>query len=205
MINAENKVEHTDTEHTDTDNVDDLISQLNESTQPEAKVIEIKPNAPAGAQADKPVEPKPVEPITAAKAKGMAQRWVKTFSSGLKLLFTAVYKSSILKPGDAEKMQELVRQNKGKSDKEIFDAINANDPIYDVSNRFEKYMKAVDEIPLSQDEIDSIAEPLEELIVKYKALQLTPEWMLVISVGLVMLPRVVPIMPDLSKIFQPKK
>lgn len=192
-------------EHTEQEvDVDVLIDKLNQSSESEVKVIEInsKPSNTPGASL---IEPKPVEPMTAAKAKGMAQRWVKTFSSGLKLLLSAVYKKSLLKPGDEEKMAELVRQNRGKSDKEIFDAINSNDPIYDVSNRFEAYIKAVDEIPLSQEEIDSIAEPLEELIQKYKSLQLGPEWMLVISVGIVMLPRVVPLMPDLSKIFQPKK
>lgn len=185
--------------------VQTLIEQLNNESfdQTNTVIEEAKAETNEGPKQPNPNAPVD-EPITAAKAQSMAQRWVKTFSSVMKFGFSFLYKKTILQPGDEKAMGDFVRDHKGQSEKEMQDAIHTGHPLFDVSNRFEKYMKAVEEIPLSQDEIDSIAEPLQELIIKYKNLQLGPEWMLVISVGIVMLPRLSP-MIDFNKIFTPKK
>ncbi len=189
---------------------EELIAKLNaESAEatPEVKVEETKstPDQEVNAPLEEKQTAPPVKDISTDKARSMATRWVKTFSSAMKVFFSWSYKKTILKPGDEQAMAEFVKAHKGQSEKEMQDAITNDSPMYDVSNRFDKYLKACESIPLDQDEIDSIAEPLEELIIKYKNLQLTPEWMLVISVGLVMLPRVTPLMPDLSKLFAGKK
>ena len=187
------------------ENVDILIDELNQKTdlsnQPKIIIEE-----PVIEEAKIDTTPPPVkEEINPLKARGMAARWVKTINSGMKMLFASVYKSTMLKPGDVKAMEEFVRAHKGQSEKEMQDAITNDSPMFDVSNRFDKYLKAVEKIPLDQDEMDSLTEPLEELILKYKNMQLTPEWMFAISVGMIMIPRVAPLWPDVTKIFATKK
>ncbi len=189
--------------------VEKMIADLNnqsETNQPAPPVVEELKTVEEPVKTEQKSAPdQVVKDISPDKARTMATRWVKTFSNAMKVFFSWTYRKSILKPGDEQAMAEFVKAHKGESEKQMQDAITSDSPMYDVSNRFDKYMKACESIPLDQDEIDSIAEPLQELIVKYKTLQLSPEWMLVISVAFVMLPRVTPLMPDLSKLFAGKQ
>lgn len=139
--------------------------------------------------------------ITQDKASSMARSWVKMFSSLMKLVFKPIYKKTILAKGDIEKMEAFRQKNAGMSEKQMEEALHSEHDLYPVANRFDRFMKAVEDLPLDQDEIDSIANPLSEVIVKYRKLQLGPEWMLLFAVCLVMVPRLSPMMPDLSKIF----
>lgn len=193
------------------DNVDDLINQLNEATESDQRE-EQKPEAPkptdqpAANPTDfepgpEPAAAKPVEAFTPDRARATANTWLKWFNSLLKISFPYLYKKTVLRPGDQERMAQFVRSNAGKSEREMETIISSDDTMWPVKTRFDKYLKACEEIELSQDEINHIAEPLAELIVKYRWMQLSPEWSLVIAVCIVMLPRFEPMIPNLAKVF----
>lgn len=193
--------------------VNELISELSNETendQREASQQQAPQPKPEFNKTDFDLEQEPTDKpesqinntITPDKAKSTAQTWIKWFNSLMKMGFPYLYKKSVLKKGDQEKMNEFVRTQKaaGQSERQMEEAISSDNELWPVKNRFDKYLKACDEIPLSQDEIDYIAEPLSELIIKYKFMQLSPEWSLVIAVLIVMLPRFEPFMPGIGKI-----
>lgn len=198
---------------------EDLIAELRKESEgavrrepKEATVIELQPesvatNESAEAQGtfDEPAKPKAeaaeVKNWTPDQAKTTAISWVKRFSSVMKIIFTPLYRKTILAPGDAEKMQNFVRANKALNEKEKEAAMHSDHELSKVADRFDKYIKACEDIPLNADEIEDLAQPLSELIIKYKNLQLGPEWMLAIAAGFITLPRLAPLMPDMSKIF----
>lgn len=188
--------------------VEDLINELNEKTDTSAAggthPIHVEHTGPDDFSA--PAEPvkqetPPEPPFSLEKAKSNAVSWVKRFSTLMKSAFVPLYKWTVLAKGDIKKMEDFTRDNKGKSEQQVEDALHSDHELWPVANRFDKYMAAVKEIALTDEEINDIAEPLSELIMKYKKLQLSPEWMLAIAVFFVMLPRLQPMMPDLSKIF----
>jgi hypothetical protein len=190
--------------------VNELISELSaetENDQREASQQQAQPK-PEFDKTDFDLTQEPTDKpesqinntITPDKAKSTAQTWIKWFNSLMKMGFPYLYKKSVLKKGDQEKMAEFVRTHAGQSEKQMEEAISSDDNLWPVKNRFDKYIKACDEIPLSQEEIEYIAEPLSELIIKYKFMQLSPEWSLVIAVLIVMLPRFEPLMPGIGKI-----
>lgn len=198
---------------------EDLIEELRKESEgavrrepKEATVIELQPdpvatNESAEAQGtfDEPAKPKAeaaeVKTWTPDQAKTTAISWVKRFSSIMKFVFTPLYRKTILAKGDVEKMQNFVRENRALSEKEKEAAMHSDHELSKVADRFDKYLKACEEIPLNADEIEELSQPLSELIIKYKNLQLGPEWMLAIGVGFVSVSRLVPLFPDLSKIF----
>lgn len=197
-------------------NIEELVSQLNKETETASTTLP-PPSEPAtttvqdnGAFEEEPRrvteedltdKQEPVSPYTADKALKTARSWVRSFSKLLKMIFKPVYRGTVLAKGDIEKMQEFRNKNRGLSETQMEEALHSQHDLYPVANRFDKYLKAVESIELEQDEIDAIAEPLSECIIKYRSLQLGPEWMLLFAVAMVMLPRLTPMMPDLSKIF----
>jgi len=193
---------------TDTSNVEELISQLNEKTEND-KTETVEPVQAARPNRDDFTEPpndinapKASEQIfNTDKAKGMAQTWLKWLNSLMKIGFPYFYRSTVLAKGDQERMAAFVRSHAGHSEKQMEEAISSDNEMWPVKTRFDRYLKACEEVPLSQEEIDYIAEPLSELIVKYRFLQLSPEWSLVIAVLIVMMPRFEPMIPGLSKVF----
>lgn len=142
-----------------------------------------------------------IKTYTPDQAKATAISWVKKFSSIMKIIFAPLYRKTILAPGDEEKMRDFVRKNQSLSEKDKEAAIHSDHELSKVADRFDKYVKAIDDIPLNADEIEDLAQPLSELIIKYKNLQLGPEWTLAIAAGFITLPRLATLMPDLSKMF----
>lgn len=182
---------------------DELINQLNNETKTEQSAPpEFEGKEVSEAIIDDPDKPAKVEEpaISASQAQSVAMMWVKRFSSFMKIVFTPIYKKTILVKGDIEKMRDFTKANAGKSEREMETIIHSDHELAPVANRFERYVKAVDEIPLDKDEMEELAKPLSELIIKYKAMQLSPEWMLVIAIGFAMLPRLAHLMPDLSQL-----
>lgn len=197
---------------TETTNVQDLINDLNKATENDVRetaTLNEEPPAPNKDDFSAP-EPPPLndsgapkasEIFTTEKAKSTAHTWVKWFNSLMKMSFPWFYEKTVLRKGDKEKMSDFVARNKDKSEVEM-SYLSATDPeMRPVTNRFERYAKACEQVPLSEDEMNMIAEPLSELIIKYKAMQLGPEWSLVIAVFIVMLPRFEPLMPGLGQLF----
>lgn len=191
-------------------NTDDLLNELKEQTEsrqgqeetPDANSVESTfEEVPATLRINND-EPEPVE--IDAKTHKSAARYVKMFSALMKMVFKPIYRRTLLEPGDIEKMRDLQNKNRGRSDKSIDEVISSDSELWPVVNRFDKYMKAVDEIALDKEEIEMLAEPLAEVMHKYKKSILSPEWTLVISAGMIMVPRLAPMMPDISSIFKGK-
>jgi hypothetical protein len=143
----------------------------------------------------------PAPEYSPTKAKSTAKTWTKWLSSLMRFTFPYFYKRTILAKGDVEKMKVFVDQHKGMSEKQMEDAINNDQEMFSVNTRFDRYLKAIDSVKFTDEEMDYIAEPLSDLIIKYRHLQLGPEWSLVLAVAIVMLPRFEPMFPGLGKIF----
>jgi hypothetical protein len=141
----------------------------------------------------------PEPEFTSSAAKSTARRYLQMASSFLKLILRPIYKKTILQKQDISKMAEFNRKNSGKSEKQMEEALHSESEMWPVVNRFERYMKAVKEIPFDDDELEMMATPLSELIIKHKALRLSPEWMMVIAVSMVMLPRITNMIPTDEK------
>ncbi len=191
------------------EDVDKMILELDGSgAGPEKQPQFNTPDSPPPTSPiDKPIDTPAAEQVsqklewTADKAKATANTWVKWFNSFMKLSFPWFYKKTILEKGDEKKMADFVRLHRGKTEKEMQDIISNDDNLWPVQNRFDRYLKAMEAAPLSSEEMEFIAEPLSELIIKYRWMQLGPEWSLVIAVLLIMLPRLEPVIPGLKKAF----
>jgi hypothetical protein len=171
-------------------------SPADQSPAPGPNPDDFAPPPPPGS------EPKPAAtPITPEKAKAMAKTWTKWFNGAIKWSFPWFYRKTILQKGDQEKMTAFISENRGLSENELNAAINVSHELYPVKNRIERYLDAKEGLAFTEEEIGFIAEPLSDLIIKYKHLQLTPEWSLVIAVCIVMAPRFEPMMPDMGRIF----
>lgn len=130
-----------------------------------------------------------------------AHRWVKAFNALQKSILRRSYKKSILQKGDAEKAKEWQRK-KAQTNAKFEDIVDGD---WEVQERLERYMKAVEELPFTKDEAEDIAAPLAELVEKYRHLRMSPEMALIVAVTIAMLPRLEPIFPNVndwfSKIF----
>lgn len=166
--------------------------------EPEVEVIEEGKNNFESGPAPKEVE----DPESAKKS---SSRYIKLLNLFMVMSFPPIYRATILEPDDIKKMSEYRRKNSGKTDKQIDDALHSDDEMWPIVNRFDKYMKAVQDIPLDADEQEMLAEPLAEVLTKYKKAHLSPGWQLAITAALIMAPRIIPTLPDsISKIFKGK-
>lgn len=190
--------------------VDSLIDDLNQRTTSQEPITEaVVDEAPESAQQGAFEQP-PAPPVdlpesdipswSMSKAKATATRWVKMFSSFMVMMLKPAYRSTILVKGDVQKMADFTQTHKGKSEQEMEAELKQSPEMQQVANRFDKYMKAVQDSPLAEDEIEMLADPLAECILKYKHLQLGPEWSLVLAALVIITPRLTPMMPDLSQI-----
>lgn len=190
------------------ENADSLIQELNQETEnanntrSETKVEPTPINDEHFEEEVQPVQPKPEAPApTQAMIRKMAASWVNKFNTLIRMIFTPIYKMKILEEGDIEKIAAFRKKNPGLSDAKLDEAIHNDSEMWPVVNRMDKFMKVVKEVPFTEEEKEDLIEPLAQLIEKYKKLQLGPEWMLAISVFLVMLPRIEPLFPNISKFF----
>lgn len=148
------------------------------------------------------------EPAAPSKSvlKKSATRIVKAFSSVVKLLAKKVYPAKILEPGDGELHAQIRAQVDAapKSQKtDVFNSLIAQPEAAEMYERFLACQSAIEAAPLDQEEIEAIAEPLSDCLEKWKAAP-GPETALIIAVLVVMLPRIEPLFPGLSKAFGAK-
>lgn len=184
-----------------------LLDELEEATKP---VDEFKPETEIDQEIDsddfeetvddvpETAQDDPV--ISAGGFKRMAKRWIQTFNVFQKTLLKPSYQRTILEKGDIEKMRSY-RKDAELSKCDITDIYHENEESYHVIERFDKYMKAVEDLPLTQEEIDDLTEPLSEVIQKYNSMQVGPEGQLLLAVLVIMLPRVEPVFPSIAKLF----
>ena len=139
------------------------------------------------------------EPGYAPDPKVSARRWIKAINVLQKGILRRMYKKKILNEGDDEKVRKWKRDHQINPNARIEDVLEGDAETFD---RVDRFMKAVEELPFTEDDINDMAEPLSEVIQKYKRLQMSPELALVISVMIVMLPRIEPVMPGFTRIFR---
>lgn len=184
--------------------VESLIEHLNqESENKPIENFDQQPtiDQPAAVFEEPAPEQKPEEPLTKDRLKRIAMSWINRFDSIQKMIFRPLYRKRILEPHDIEKYNEFKRRHSGKSDREVSEAISNDTEMWSIAQRMEKCAKAIEELPLTPEEKEELVEPLSELVQKYRKMQLSPEANLGIALGLIMLTRLTPLIPDFGKIF----
>lgn len=182
--------------------VNELINELNKETETiktepvieDAHFEEAAPAVESTQQEEPPVE----EQMSTGAAKSMAGFMVNMFSAFMKMVFTPLYKMTILEETDVQRMDEFRKRHAGQTEKQMEEALHSDHAMWPVVNRFDQYMAAVKEIGLTKEEQEMIITPLTECIVKYNW-KLSPGWMLVVAMLMVMLPRVTRLIPDTNK------
>jgi len=136
---------------------------------------------------------------------GSAKRITKMFSSVLSIIGKRVYPAKIIRDTDWAIHQEL-EAKMALDPSHKMDIFNnealLNPEIFACYERFEQCRDLIKEAPLSQEEIDDIAEPLAEVMAKYNALQVGPEASLAFAIFIVMVPRIEPLIPGFRDIMQ---
>ena len=136
-----------------------------------------------------------------AKFQRSAERYVKAFNSLLKIVLPSWYRSKIMVKGDWEAIKEVKKKKDLNPRFNIEEAITNDSKLYAAMKRFEKLEEYINDAPLTKEEQKDISDSLSEVIEKYRWMQVGPEGALIISVGLVMLPRLEPLFPNLSGFF----
>ena len=140
----------------------------------------------------------PPAPAMTAKEAGLSATWyIKAFNLFQKTILKPLYRKRMLQEGDIEKVREASRKAKNKGAKHIQDLYVEGDPMYDVCARFDRYMEAIEDLPLTPAEQKELMEPLAAVIEKYKWMQMGPEGQLLLAVFVIMAPRIEPAMPGL--------
>ena len=209
---------------TQTTDVSSLVEELKKPTEAETSKETSGSDAykferPSGDDPDFDPEPKPettsstesspAPAMTQSAARRQAERYTKMFGALVKWGGKPLYRWSMLKKGDVQKVADF--QHKASADpdggRRMVDQVlnDAGHEMHAVMMRFDAYMKAVEDLPLSDDECETIADPLTDLIIKYQYLQLGPEMMFVIAVVLVMAPRFAVMIPGVGKIVDTAK
>lgn len=142
---------------------------------------------------------------TGGSLKKMAYRLVKTFNAMQKRLLLAAYRRRILQPGDADKTAQWMELNEQSSQFDWEKVVTRNPENEAIYKRVSKFMKLCDELPLKEDEMQDIAEPLAEVIEKREALQMSPEVALLLAVVIAMIPRLEPLLPGFGSVFKKAK
>lgn len=197
--------------------IDDLVAELNQKTEENSSSFEEAPKAEVKeedftAPPPEPERPKEEEPknepppYTGYDARKQAEGYIRIFNKLQKPGLTWTYGQLILNAGDVDALSALQKRKDLEAGFTLDQACQENDQLYAILQRFDRYAQAVEKVSLTEEEIESIIEPLTAVIQKYRWMQLGPEAMLVITVALVMLPRLEPLLPriDWSSIFNAK-
>lgn len=148
------------------------------------------------------VEGPPVTEKEREEFRSSARRYVRTFNSLLKLIFPPLYRRKVMHPGDSKLISDYKREKDLNPNFKLSDAISSEDKLYYALKRYEALEQYISDIPLTQDEQNDLAEPLAELIEKRRAMKLTPELSLLLSAGIIMIPRLEPFFPSITNIFK---
>lgn len=143
--------------------------------------------------------------ITGASLKTMALRIVKAFNVVQKRTFLPLYKKRILQSGDEDVAANWLNVQETNKNFDWEQTVTKNPENYAIYKRVSKFQQLCEELPLTEDEINDIADPLAEVMEKRESLRMSPEGALALAVFLVMLPRIEPILPGLGSIFKKAK
>lgn len=128
-----------------------------------------------------------------------ATKYIKVFNVVTKWVLKPMYRNRIMKPGDSEKVDELIAENPNFSVKE---AIKKDPELLPLLKRYQRLENSIKELPFTDEEIKDIAEPLSEVLAKNPTWKISPETSLVMSVAMVMLPRLEPLFPNIGSFFE---
>lgn len=200
--------------------VDDLLSRLHRATEskPEPVIPDEPPLAGPGLtatplgeslqEATDPVpgsegNPPPAEPAKPPIDSGaLAETLIKFVSNVFEVGGKKVYAAAILEEGDIEKINEVNREIRLATpvapEETLKLAIEREPTLAEVVLRFDAYHTAVKGAPFTDDEKQLLRQPLADVIEKYSWLHLGPEMILLITVCIVMTPRITPLFPGFT-------
>lgn len=187
------------------DNTEALIEELNKESatteplgssdhfEPERKkdVIDISTGQ----------EVKQDPPLSRSQIEKMATSWINRLDTFQRMVYSPLYRWSILERDDLKQYEEFKRKHTGESEKEVSDALKSDDAMWSVAQRMDKCAKAIEKLPYTKEEKEDLIQPMADLIEKYKKLQLGPEWMFLIAFGFSTLARIEPFVPDIKTLF----
>lgn len=171
-----------------------------ESSDNEEKLIEEEESIITDAQVVED-ETKVTEEQRAGFRKS-ARRYIGAFNLFNKLTLPAVYKNKILKPGDKELITQYRKQKDLNKNLDLEEAVASDDKLYQAIKRHEQLHDYIQGIALTKAERQELEEPLAECIEKYKWMRMGPEGQLLMSVFLIMAPRLEPLFPHLKGFFE---
>ncbi|MGI4862455.1 MAG: hypothetical protein ACRYFZ_00915 [Janthinobacterium lividum] len=138
---------------------------------------------------------------TPEDARKSARRWIDFIDNMQKPALIASYRNAILRPGDEARMDAYEQERAGRGRYSIEDAVTDDKDFYYVLARAKEFAELCDKAAFTEDEKQSLTDPLAEVLEKHSRLQLSPEMALLLAVAMVMLPRVAPLIPQFRKGF----
>ncbi len=143
-----------------------------------------------------------VEPVANPEdARKSARRWIDFLDNLQKPALIASYRNTILRPGDEARMDAYEQERAARGRYSIEDAVTDDKDFYHVLARAKEFAELCDRAAFTDDEKQSLTDPLAEVLEKHQRLQLSPEVALLLAVAMVMLPRVAPLIPQFRKGF----
>jgi hypothetical protein len=185
-------------------NTDSLIEELNKESSggsPMGSSDHFEPERKKQVDISTGEEVRQEPALSRSTIEKMAASWINRLDTFNRLVYTPLYRWSILEKEDLKQYQEFKRKHSGESEKEVSEAIKSDDAMWNISQRMDKCATAINKVPYTKEEKEDLIQPMADLIEKYKKLQLGPEWMFVIAFGFSTLARIEPFIPDFKTLF----
>ena len=151
----------------------------------------------------------PEPPADAVKDKNFwtkqAKFWLGTFNMLQKKVMPFVYKKTILQEGDSVLLNDWREKKRQNPNLTIEDAITEDDKLYHALDRYERLDAACGSVAFTDEEMQTLTEPLAAVLEKHQAGGSSPETQLAIALVIVMLPRLLPFFPGLSNFTLPTR
>ena len=134
-----------------------------------------------------------------------ARFWLGTFNMLQSKVLPFIYKKSILQEGDSVLLNEWRDKKRRNPHLTIEDAITEDDQLFHALDRYEKLDAACNSVSFTEEELQTLTDPLAAVLEKHQAGGSSPETQLAIALVIVMLPRLLPFFPGLSTFTIPTK
>jgi hypothetical protein len=126
-----------------------------------------------------------------------ARRIIKFVNKAQKPFLVKAYRSKHLKEGDEEVIKDQKISGVFDNEHRYQQELERNPEFKSICKRFNYYTELIEGIEFTDDEQQSLEEPLAEVLAKWNKFQMTPEMALLMAVAMVMLPRIEPLFPRL--------
>lgn len=127
-----------------------------------------------------------------------ASLFISLFDSFQTGILTPAYRSKIQEPDDADLISQYHSEQKLIKAKQLNpeDATVDIDDFIDAMQRHTELKAALKTLPFTAPEKKRLSEPLAKVIHKYQGVTVSPEMALLLSVLMVMAPRIIQVLPD---------